>query len=397
MRPGAAEGRRGARFPRPGGRVADRAPIYLNSAGTSWPKPPGVREAVASALAQDPSGNGDLLRGSRETICRFLGIAHPSRLVLTPGCTSALAVALEDLPWEDGEAVVTSSLEHHALARPVRRLAGSRGVIHHQAPRGSGGPIDLDFVESRLKAGRARLVAVTAASNVTGELLPVDQLGGLAHRHGALLLVDAAQTAGMLPLDLERGPADIVTFAGHKGPLGPQGVGGLWARPGVTFRSPAATCEIGSGAAEACSAFPGSCDVGSVNLPGIAGLAAGMAWLERSRPGDPGRIPRDLARRLVEGLAGMPGVTVVGAAGAPRTATVSIRMESLPVAKAEAFFRERGLIVRAGLHCAPMALAALGVPGGTIRISFGHFSTEEDLAAILRAVEEAQGPPAGRR
>lgn len=365
--------------------------IYLNNAGTSFPKPPEVARAVAEALSASPADHGDLLRSARAAICGFLGLADPGRLILTPGCTSALAVALEDLPWEPGDGVITSSVEHHALARPVQRLAASRGVVHHQAPYRPGEPIDLGFVEEKLRTGGVRLVAVTGASNVTGEILPVENLAEMAHRRGALLLVDAAQTVGVIPVDLSGKGADIAVFAGHKGPLGPQGVGGLWAAPHVQFRSPSAACEIGPGGngPEVCSTFPGACDVGSMNLPGVAGLAAGMGWLaSRPSPAE-GDSPRDLAASLACRVAELPGAELLGGRDAARTATVSMHLPGLPVEKAEAFFRERRIIVRAGQHCAPWALRALGRPEGAIRASFGPYSTAGDLEAVSAAVAEA--------
>ncbi|HXI01695.1 MAG TPA: aminotransferase class V-fold PLP-dependent enzyme, partial [Candidatus Saccharimonadales bacterium] len=252
--------------------------IYANNAGTSWPKPPEVREAVAATLAAPPEEAPRLLAAAHEEIAGFLGVKDPARLLLTQGCTSALALAIGDLPWESGDVVVTSSLEHHALERPVAKLVRERGVIHRAAPYRPGLPVDPGFVSGVLGEGRVRLVALTAASNVTGEILPVEEIAGMAHRHGALCLVDAAQTAGLLPIDAERLGVDILVFAGHKGPLGPQGIGGLWAAPHVEFRSPAAACEIGGSrrADGACSPFPGYCDAGSANVAGAAGLAAGM-------------------------------------------------------------------------------------------------------------------------
>jgi selenocysteine lyase/cysteine desulfurase len=218
----------------------------------------------------------------------------------------------------------------------------------------------------------------------------VEEIAALAHAHGALLLVDAAQTAGVIPLDCERSGADILVFAGHKGPLGPQGVGGLWAASHVAFESPSASCEVGAGSGPGgCLPFPGTCDTGSVNLPGVAGLAAGMAWLSARREAGPGTGPRALARRLATALADLRHVTLFGGPDVLRTATISMRIEGLPIERAEAFFRERGIIVRAGSHCAAMALQAIGAPEGTIRVSFGIFNTDQDRAAILGAVADA--------
>lgn len=360
--------------------------IYVNNAGTTWPKPDGVREAVAAALEADPVDAADRFRAAHERIARFLGVREPGRLLLTPSCTGALAVALADLPWKAGDVVVTSALEHHALAGPVERLVRDRGVSHRSIPYRAGTPLDLEILRDFLRDGGVRLVAVTAASNVTGEVLPVRGIVELAHEHGARCLVDAAQTVGVLPVNVAAMGADILTFAGHKGPLGPPGIGGLWAAPAVRFESPRAVCDITAGAA--CAPFPTYCDVGSTNLPAAAGLAAGMSWLEGPGRGAPERA-RKLARRLAGALQERPGVVLFGGPEAERTATVSFRLESLPVQEAEAFFRKRSILLRAAAHCAPMALEAIGSPGGTIRVSFGVFNRDGDVDAVLAAVDEA--------
>ncbi len=364
--------------------------IYANNAGTSWPKPEAVHQAAAAALAAAPKERDGLFARAQDEVARFLGLPHPERLLLAPGCTAALAVAIGDLPWEAGDVVVTSALEHHALARPVEKLVRERGVRHEVIPYRPGVPFDLAAAEAVLGRGRVRLVALTAASNVTGEVLPVAEAAALAHEHQALCLIDAAQVVGVLPFDVAALGADLVAFAGHKGALGPQGIGGLWAAPEVTFASPWASCEVGGGERPPCSPMPGYCDVGSVNLAGAAGLAAGLRWLRERGPAA-GEGPRALAARLVAALRERPGCRVLGGDG-PRTATVSLLLDGLALADSEAHFAAQGVLVRAGQHCAPLALAAVGAPAGTVRISFGSFNGEEDVEAVLRAVDAVRAP-----
>lgn len=359
--------------------------IYANNAGTSWPKPPEVREAVRAALDADPLDHPRLLDSAIAGIARFLGIRDPGGLILTPGCTSALSVALEDLPWEPGDVILTSALEHHAMIRPVEGLVSRRGVIHRNLPYRPGEPADPEAARKVMKEGKVRLLAVTAASNVTGEILPVGELAAVAHEAGALCLVDAAQTAGVIRVDVTALGADMLVVAGHKGPLGPQGIGCLWAGPDVPFETRAAACDITSKERSPVRR-PDYCDVGSANIAGASGLAAGMRWHEKREAANLGRSARGLARRLVSRLTDHPGVTLFGSPDAERTATVSLRIEGLPIEKAETHFREHGVVVRAGLHCAPMALGAVGAPGGTIRISFGPFNGEDDLDPILAAI-----------
>ncbi|MET0386799.1 MAG: aminotransferase class V-fold PLP-dependent enzyme [Polyangiales bacterium] len=362
--------------------------IYANNAGTSWPKAPGVIEAASSALAGPPEASRHVLSEVRTELGRAFGIDQPERLLLTGSCTAALALAIGDLPLQAGDVVLTSALEHHALLRPLQQLALTRELVLEVSPYAPGVPFDLDFARRVLRAGRVRLVAVSGASNVTGELLPIAALGQLAREHGVPLLLDAAQTAGVIPIDLRTWPVDLFVFAGHKGPLAPHGIGGLWAAPHVTFQSPAAVCEVGPrGAAPAprCASFPGDCDVGSANLAAAAGLASALRW-HRAQTHDVYANARRSALRLRDALRALPGCRVFGGDGDAHTAAVAFLLDGLPLAEAEAYFADRGISLRAGQHCAPSALQAIGAPEGTLRVSFGPFNDDSDVDAIIAAV-----------
>lgn len=363
---------------------------YCNHAGTSWPKPPGVAEAMQHALLADPAEHAALFANAHAAIAGFLDVAATSdRLLLASSCTQALSVAIGDLPWEAGDLVLTSSLEHHALARPVQKLARERGVVHERSPYAPGRPFDLDFAERVLRTGKVRLVAVTGASNVTGELLPLHELATLAHAHGALLLVDEAQTAGTWPVTAVELGADLVVFAGHKGMQGPLGIGGLWAAPHVRFVCPAAVCEIGrADGGHAIAPFPGFCDTGSVNLPAAAGLAAGLAW-RAGLPTHDRHRPLRLRARLLAELDEYPQCRLLGGGGA-HTGTLSLTIDGLSLDRAQAHFATHGIVVRAGSHCAPMALAALGEPAGCLRISFGPSNRDDDVDAVLAAIDAVE-------
>ncbi len=365
---------------------------YLNHAGTSWPKPSEVIEAVNRALTLRPDESAaQAFLDARAAVTDLLNLPSPERLLFTPSCTAALAVAIGDLPWADGDIVLTSGLEHHALLGPIQRLEQTRGVVHLASPYTPGAPMSLEWLKQRLRKGRVRLVATTHASNVTGEIVPVRAVAELAHAHDALVLLDAAQTAGVVPVDVAALGVDMVTFAGHKGPKGPQGIGGLWAAADVLFASPAASCEAtgnveGDGVDDACKpgAMPGYCDVGGTNIAGLAGLAAGIRAqlaLETAH----WRQPILLGAQLRSALKARPGVRVLAGPG-PSTTVVSFLIDGLPLERAEAGFAEHGIVLRAGQHCAPQALNSLGV-GGTIRASFGPFSEEADVKAVLRAVD----------
>ncbi len=361
--------------------------IYLNHAGTSWPKPASVREAVRAAADAPPEEWPALFDHAVERVSAFFSIPQPAGLLFTTSCTEALAVAIDSLPWAAGERAITSSMEHHALARPVLNLQRTRGVLHSMAPRSSTGPIDLDYVAGELARGDTRLVACSMASNVTGELLPVAELTELAHRHGALMLIDAAQTAGVVPIDVAALGVDIIAFAGHKGPHAPQGIGGLYVAPNVRFESPTASCDVASGS---CDTSIGYCDVGSVNLAAAAGLAAGLDWLAaRGIDAVRGAVITRTAE-LLAGVAQIPGVAVCGSPDATaRTAAVSLTIDRHdPLALANQL-RQRGIIARGGTQCAPLAHSAIGTaPRGTLRLSAGPDTTPDDIATAVSVLAE---------
>lgn len=368
--------------------------IYLNNAGTSWPKPPAVHEAVERVRLASPERWPDLFAAAHEQVAVSLGIEDASRFLFTPSCTSALGVALADLPWAAGDGVLTSSLEHHALARPILKLARERGVLHEALPYGSGEPFPLELAAARLQAGGVRLVAVTMASNVTGEILPVGEIVDLAHQHGAYCLIDAAQAVGQLPIDVGALGVDLLAFAGHKAPLAPQGVGGLYVAPSVVLESPAASCAISSGSdpGQDCSPFPSYCDLGSVNLAAAAGLAAGLRWIEEGGVDALRAHTQGLVRRFLHGLEALPDFIVHGTTDpTARVATVSTTHPRQTPAELEALLRESGVIVRGGQHCAPMTHQALGTgAAGTLRFSFGPFNQPDDVDQALRALQAVE-------
>ncbi|WP_428263941.1 aminotransferase class V-fold PLP-dependent enzyme [Haliangium sp.] len=344
---------------------------------------------MADALAAPPESWPARFEAAAGAVTGFFGMPAPDRFLFTPGCTAALAVAIGDLPWKPGDRVITSSLEHHALLRPILQLAADRGVEHVALPYTPDAPLDLDAAEQTLRRGRVRLVACTMASNVTGERLPIEQLVALAHTHGALCLVDGAQTAGLEPIDVGALGADLFVFAGHKGPQGPQGIGGLYLAPEVAMRCPTATCEVRFGAATPWSPMPSYCDLGSVNMAGVAGLVAGLTWLREAGLDTLAAHRRALITRLLDGLSEIRGITVYGSRDpARRTAAVSLTLDTMTPDLAGRRLREQhGVIAGAGQHCAPTAHEAIGTaPTGTVRLSLGPQHDEREVDAIVAAV-----------
>ena len=362
---------------------------YLNHAGTSWPKPECVRQAAAQALSSDPAQWAAHMERDHAAVAKAFGVS-PDRLLLTPGCTSALSVAIADHPWASGDRVLISGLEHHALQRPLLKLA-EFGVELVVLPRDTQGPLSLDVLEEELNGGGVRLVAMTAACNVTGECLPIEAVARLAHEHGALCLIDGAQIAGWMPIEPLALGIDLFTFAGHKGPQAPWGIGGLIVAPDVLMSSPAAACELPqAGRVAACSSLPGYCDVGSVDRAALAGLAAGLEWLEAPERVHRLEHARRLALRLSEELAELPGLRLHGAGSlTTRLPTVAVTVQEKRPSDLASALQELGIIASGGLQCAPLAHETLGTaPDGVLRFSFGPTSGEDDVAATIQGMRE---------
>ena len=345
--------------------MGERDLRYLNNAGTSWPKAPGCTQTVVEVMRADPRTYGALFEQARADIAESLGVSIPSQLSLTPGCTSALATAMRRIRWAPGDAVLTSAVEHEAVLAPIRDLVRNVGIEHRIVPYRQGDAFDLERYEAMLADGNVRWVVVTAASNVTGECLPVAEIVALARTQGARVLLDAAQVAGLLPLDFESLGVDVVAFAGHKGPLAPLGVGGLWL-------------------AETSSIDIGFCDVGSVDLPSAVAMSRGLKWLGSDAAPQPGTAA-SLRNELRAALVRHPGCHVFGEAG-PSTGVVSACFDALPIEKAEAVFAAEDIVVRAGRHCAASTVEMLGAPEGTVRFSFGRQNRPDDVDAVMRVV-----------
>lgn len=383
------------------------ARIYLDNAATSWPKPPAVYEAVEHALRTVGAAAGRaayreaieadaLVADARRQIATLLGIAQPHQVVFTFNGTDSLNLALHGLLARGGR-VVTTAAEHNSVLRPLRRLEEQGQISVARVPVSNAGVVDPDDVRRALADG-ARLLAVTHASNVTGAIQPVAELARLAHQCGALVLVDAAQTAGEWPLDVTALDCDLLAAPGHKGLLGPLGTGVLYVRPELereleSFRQGGTGSE--SWQDRQPETLPDKFESGNLNVPGLAGLGAAAGWLLRRGVASIVEHARRLSQRLYEGLAGIDGIRLFGPSDpAARVGIVSITLDQLdPQTAAAALDTAFGIQTRAGLHCAPLMHAALGTlhAGGTLRFSVGPFNTDEDIALTLAAMEQLAG------
>jgi len=378
---------------------------YLDYAATSAVRPPQVAEAVFKFMTEvgaTPGRGGHHLAleagrvalKCRKAVARILGVSgDPGRIAFSLNATQGLNTALAGT-LGPGDAVVTTPYDHNSVLRPVHRLVQNRGVRSRMIPGDASGALDLDQARSQMEG--ARLLVVNAVSNVLGTPLPLRELAALAHEAGALVLVDAAQWAGHFTGSLEEAGADLIAFTGHKGLLGPQGIGGIWVRDGVDL-DPFFAGGTGGSAnlRDMPSAFPDRLEAGSGNSPGMAGLAAGIAFLEEKGIEALHRREQELKAILWEGLGALSGVRVLSPRAPEGVGIVTIVADSMdPGVLSQRLDREWGVMVRHGLNCAPEVHRLLGTEEkGAVRFSLGWASTLQDVEAAVRGVDALTAPP----
>ncbi|HEX7119319.1 MAG TPA: aminotransferase class V-fold PLP-dependent enzyme [Longimicrobiales bacterium] len=377
--------------------------IYMDYAATAAVRPPAVAEAVADYLTRvgaTPGRGGHrlaveagrILLRCRKAIAKLFGIpGDPGRIAFTFNATHALNTALWGV-LRRGDVVVTTAYDHNAVLRPVHALERERGVEARMLRGAPDGSVDLEEA-MRLLDG-ARLLVLNAASNVLGTVLPVRELGRLAHDAGALVLVDAAQLGGHLPLDVEADGIDLLAFTGHKGLLGPQGTGGLWVREGVELEPLLRGGTGGNSLLRSMpESFPDHLEAGTLNGPGLAGLLAGVEWVLARTPDAVHRHEAALKARLHDGLRSIPGVRVHSPAAPDGVAIVTITVAGMdPSTLARRLDQEHGVLTRAGLHCAPEVHRLIGTwETGAVRFSLGWASRAEEVDRTVEAVGRLVG------
>ncbi|MBE0567892.1 MAG: aminotransferase class V-fold PLP-dependent enzyme [Krumholzibacteria bacterium] len=391
--------------PEPGA-AAERV-IYLDNAATSWPKPPEVLAAVQHYLLEvgaNPGRAGHfraaeagrLVFRARRAVADLLGLHNPMRVVFGANATWGLNQAIAGL-LRDGDHAVTTTLEHNSVLRPLHRLQ-EEGRITLTVVRAAGdGYLDPDEVRRAVQPGRTALVAVTAASNVCGTIQPVAEIAARCRTLGVPLLVDAAQAAGAVDLDLARDGIDLLAFAGHKGLLGPTGTGGLVLADDFDAARLRPLTVGGTGSRSDSvrqpDFLPDVLESGTLNVAGLAGLAAGIDWLHGPGGGPEavGRHELGLRRRFIDqATARVEGFQVAGNPAGPAVGVVSFTVEGLsPSDLGQGLAREFGVLGRQGLHCAPLAHETLGTfPVGTLRFGFGPFNTAGQVDLAVAALAE---------
>ncbi|MHB1361318.1 MAG: aminotransferase class V-fold PLP-dependent enzyme [Thermoleophilia bacterium] len=372
----------------------------MDNAASSCPKPPAVIEAVDRCLREWCANPGRgahktavaaarVIYQTREKAARLLNVADSANIIFTQNATDSLNMAMRGL-LSSGDHVVSSTVEHNAVVRPLRVLTGE-GVEVTLVPSDSTGLVDAEAVLAAVRAS-TRLVVLTHASNITGAIQPIPELSIALRERGVPLLVDAAQSAGTIPMDMEAMPVSMLACTGHKSLMGPQGIGLLYISPEIELRS---VRQGGTGThseqEQDSLARPDRYEAGTLNTPGIAGLGAGIDFLQSEGIENLRRHKEQLTKILYHGLSGIGPVTLYGPPpGATRGPLVAFNVGEMPSSEVAGILDSRYEIAsRAGIHCAPGAHQAMGtLERGAVRLSIGPFNTREDMETTIGAVAE---------
>ena len=373
--------------------------IYLDNAATTLHKPPEVAEVVKQAILTA----GNAARGAhsvslsasrtvfetRQKLAQLFSCPRPDHVVFTMNSTEALNIALYGL-LSPGDHVISTDLEHNSVLRPLYDLQ-TRGVFVDFVSADRRGNVRYEDFEALFREN-TKLVVCTHASNLTGNVLDIAYISKIAHAHGARLIVDASQTAGSIPIDMQKMDIDVLCFTGHKGLMGPQGTGGLCIQPGVEIRP---LLRGGTGVhsydKNQPQAYPTRLEAGTLNGHSIAGLDAALDFLLAQGVETIGARERSLMRRFYDGVRDIPGVTVYGDfSQEARAAIVALNIHDYDSSEvSDVLFTDYGIATRPGAHCAPRMHEALGTEKqGAVRFSFSYFNTEEEDDAAIHAVRE---------
>ena len=373
--------------------------IYMDNAATTMHKPKEVIDAVVAAMSSmGNAGRGvneaslsasRLIYDTREKLCRLFGAEDPRQIVFTANSTESLNIAIKGI-LNPGDHVIATMLEHNSVLRPLYEMEkkGVRLTIVKSNPEGT---LDLADIENAI-APDTKMIVCTNGSNLTGNYIDPEPIGTLAREKGIVFVVDASQTAGVFPIDVQKMKIDVLCFTGHKGMLGPQGTGGMYVRKGLSVRP---LLSGGSGVQTYSKThpteMPTALEAGTLNGHGIAGLHAAVEYLEKTGVDTIRAREQDLMWRFYEGVKEIPGVKVSGDLSTKnRCAIVTLNIGDYDSSEvSDELLTEYGISTRSGGHCAPLMHEALGtVEQGAVRFSFSHYNTEEEVDTAIRAIRE---------
>ena len=373
--------------------------IYLDNAATTLHKPQQVIDAVVHAM----QSMGNCARGTHEEaldaartvydarvrLASLFGCPRVDHVAFTANSTEALNIAINGL-IDPGDHVISTDLEHNSVLRPLYRLEAERGAELSFVPADKLGNVDYADFE-RLMKPNTRAVVCTNASNLTGTVLDIERIAKTAHSHGALVIVDASQTAGCWPIDMKKMGIDVLCFTGHKGLMGPQGTGGICVKEGIEIRP----FKVGGSGVQSYSRthpaeYPTRLEAGTLNGHGIAGLGAAAKFISETGVENIHAKERSLMLRFYEGVKNIEGVTVYGDFTKDKTAIVALNIRDYESGEVSYELSQGyGIATRPGAHCAPRMHKDLGTAEvGAVRFSFSFYNTEEEIDEAVRAVAE---------
>lgn len=373
--------------------------IYLDSAATSYHKPDGVVRVVAEAISHMGNpGRGAheasldasrVVYGTREKMAELFGAEEASQIVFTANSTESLNIAIQGL-LDPGDHVITTVMEHNSVLRPLY-LCQQRGVSLTILPFSAAGMVTPEAIEAVIRSN-TRMIVCTHGSNLTGDLNDLEAIGRVCKKHHLLFVVDASQTAGVFPIQMDSMNIDVLCFTGHKSLMGPQGTGGMCVRKGVRIRP----LLVGGSGIDSYSkihpqVMPTALEAGTLNAHGIAGLSAALDFIKKVTPDVIRQREEELTRRFVSQIKSIPGVKLYGNYEQfPRAPILSLNILDYDSGEiADVLAQDYGIMTRAGAHCAPLMHEALGTKSqGAVRFSFSYFNTEEEIDQAAKAIRE---------
>lgn len=377
--------------------------VYLDNAATSYPKPDCVIEAMKGYFKNIGANSGRsayksaqetsrLVFETRETIAGLINAKDSSRVVFTANATEALNLAILGL-LKQGDGVITTSMEHNSVMRPLRYLEKTKNIKLSIIKCSEEGEIDISCMKKNI-FGNTKLIITTAASNVTGTIMPISEIGKIAKENNILFLVDGAQAVGCLPIDVEKLNIDLLAFSGHKGLMGPQGTGCLYIGESVNILP----CPLTFGGTGSRSEsenqpdfLPDIYESGTPNTIGIAGLGAAVDFILKEKPASTWEKMQKVTELLIAQLKNIKKVKIYGTTkSSNRTAVISFNIAGkTPSEICDILNREYNIAVRGGLHCSPIAHKTIGTfPEGTVRVSLGYFNNKEDIGFFIEAIRK---------
>ncbi|MDS1030829.1 aminotransferase class V-fold PLP-dependent enzyme [Bacillota bacterium LX-D] len=377
--------------------------IYLDNAATTFPKPEAVYRAVETYMRQNGASAGrghyrkaleaeELVYKTRAALGRLFGIDNAAQIIFTNNVTDSLNLALKGI-LEPGDHVITSNIEHNSMWRPLKKLEQDQNISISELVVNPDGSFDAGQIENKITK-KTKLFCLLHASNVLGSILPIPKITEIAHAYNIPVLIDAAQTAGVYPIDVSKEGIDLLAFTGHKGLLGPMGTGGLYIREGIELK----TLKEGGTGSNSSQEFqpqnlPDRYEVGTSNIWGLVGLKAAVEFIEQQGIEKIRAKEEMLTHKLLEILQALPGVNVYGSLQAhERVGLVSFNLkEMVPEEVAFSLDESFGIMVRAGLHCSSKAHRLLGTEKrGAIRASVSYFNQVEDIEMLGEAIKNIQ-------